>query len=245
MAAVASKGRRVKSEPMEHGQTDDLNDQLPASLLTPRSERHGMTTRPHWENVYGTKAANEVSWYLPHLETSLALIRTYAPHIDSAVIDIGGGEATLVDDLLLAGRTDVTVLDISQKALDVTKARLGPQASKVNWIVGDITEIHLEPARYDLWHDRAVFHFLTTEQARTAYAQQVARALKPGGHVIVASFGPEGPLKCSGLDIVRYDPVSLHAAFGEGFELVHSATEIHMTPWGSPQQFIYCVMRHQ
>lgn len=202
-----------------------------------------MTTKAHWESVYQSKATDEVSWYRPHLDVSLRLIEDAAPDRTSAIIDVGGGEATLVDDLVRRGYRDVTVLDVSQVAIDVAKRRLGAAAASVNWITGDITQIELETARYDLWHDRAVFHFLTEAEDRAAYVRQVARAVKLGGHVIVATFGPEGPEKCSGLDVVRYDPASLHGQFGAKFRLLDSVTELHETPWGTPQQFMYCFCR--
>lgn len=202
-----------------------------------------MTTRAHWENVYQSRAVDEVSWYRPHLDVSLRLIEDAASDLGSAFIDVGGGEATLVDDLVARGYGDVTVLDISRAAIEVAKARLGSSAAQVHWIAGDITDIELEAARYDIWHDRAVFHFLTRAEDRAAYVRQVARAVKPGGHVIVATFGPEGPEACSGLEVVRYDAGSLHGEFGPKFRLLDSVTEHHETPWGTPQQFMYCFCR--
>lgn len=202
-----------------------------------------MTTQAHWENVYRTRAGDDVSWYRPHLEVSLRLIADAAPGAGGAVIDVGGGEATLVDDLVARGYSDVTVLDISPAAIDVAKARLGSSAAAVHWIADDITTVELEAARYDVWHDRAVFHFLTSAEDRAAYVRQVARAVRRGGHVIVATFGPEGPEKCSGLDVVRYDAEHLHGEFGPMFRLLDSVTELHETPWGAPQQFMYCFCR--
>ena len=202
-----------------------------------------MTTQAHWENVYQTKAVDDVSWYRPHLEVSLRLIADAAPDTGCAVIDVGGGEATLVDDLVVRGYSDVTVLDISPAAIEVAKARLGASAAAVHWITGDITAVELEAARYDIWHDRAVFHFLTSADDRAAYVRQVARAVRRGGHVIVATFGPEGPETCSGLDVVRYDAEHLHGEFGPKFRLLESVTELHETPWGTPQQFMYCFCR--
>lgn len=199
-----------------------------------------MTNKAHWENVYQTKAVDEVSWYRPHLEVSLGLIDRATSDTGSAVIDVGGGEATLVDDLAARGYNDVTVLDISSAAIEVAKGRLGAAAASVHWITGDITTVELETARYDVWHDRAVFHFLTSAHDRAAYVRQVARAVNRGGHVIVATFGPDGPEKCSGLDVVRYDAESLHGEFGPRFRLLDSVTESHETPWGAPQQFMYC-----
>ena len=202
-----------------------------------------MTTKPHWENVYETKSAHEVSWYRPRLDVSLQLIDSVLTDPGSAIIDIGGGESTLVDDLIRSGRSDVTVLDISQAALDATKARLGTSADSVSWISADITTVDLGFGRYDLWHDRAVFHFLTRPEDRDAYIQRVRQAVKPQGYIVVATFGPDGPLKCSGLDIMRYDSNSLVVAFGDGFDLLDTTTEIHKTPWDSEQEFVYCLMR--
>lgn len=202
-----------------------------------------MTGKTHWDHVYQTKAVDEVSWYRPHLEVSLRLIADAAPAASSAVIDVGGGEATLVDDLVGRGYSDVTVLDISPAAIDVAKGRLGPAGASVHWITGDITAVDLEAARYDVWHDRAVFHFLTSADDRAAYVRQVARSVQLGGHVIVATFGLDGPDKCSGLDVVRYDAENLHGEFGPKFRLLDSITELHETPWGTPQQFMYCFCR--
>src|SRR6266851_3858445 len=173
-----------------------------------------MDTKRHWENVYATKAPEAVSWYRRHLETSLALIERAAEARDASIIDVGGGESTLVDDLLLRGYKSLTVLDVSQTAIEVTKMRLGSASEQVRWLVGDIVEIQLEPHAYDLWHDRALFHFLTTPEQRLAYVRQVSGAVKPGGHVIVSTFGPEGPTECSGLEVMRYDAESLHGEFG-------------------------------
>lgn len=202
-----------------------------------------MTTKAHWENVYQTKAVDEVSWYRPHLETSLDLIGHAVRDTGSSIIDVGGGEATLVDDLVARGYRDLTVLDISSAAIDVAKGRLGPAGASVHWITGDITTVELDAARYDVWHDRAVFHFLTNADDRAAYVRQVTRSVRLGGHVIVATFGPDGPDKCSGLDVVRYDAENLHGEFGTKFRLLDSVTELHETPWGTPQQFMYCFCR--
>ena len=172
--------------------------------------------RQHWERVYRTKQPTEVSWYAPHLNTSLRIIDDAATDREVAIIDVGGGEATLVDDLLDRGYLHVSVLDLSPIALDVSKERLGERAGAVDWLCGDVTTFPFSPHQYDVWHDRAVFHFLTDPMDRAAYVRQVAHAVKPGGYVIVATFGPEGPTKCSGLDVVRYDPDALHEEFGAG-----------------------------
>ena len=202
-----------------------------------------MDAKKHWEQVYAIKKPESVSWYRPHLETSLELIQRAANNFSASIIDIGGGESTLVDDLLLRGYKNLTVLDVSQTAIEVTKARLGPSAAQVHWLVADITDIELDPQAYDLWHDRAVFHFLTTPDRRAAYIRQVTRAVKPGGHVIVSTFGPEGPTKCSGLEVARYDAETLHGEFGRRFRLMESSKVLHQTPLGITQQFLYCYCR--
>ena len=199
-----------------------------------------MDSRSHWDKVYRTKQPTEVSWYRPHLEVSLQLIQESARTLDAAIIDVGGGESTLVDDLLACGYRNLSILDIASTALDVAKARLGGQAESVKWLCGDVTTFAFAPRQFDVWHDRAVFHFLTDARDRAAYVHQVARAVRPGGHVIVATFGPEGPTKCSGLDVIRYSPDSLHDEFGTSFQLVKHLTELHRTPAGSVQQFTYC-----
>jgi SAM-dependent methyltransferase len=199
-----------------------------------------MDARRHWEGVYRTKLPTEVSWYTPHLDVSLRLIEQAAPHPDAAIVDVGGGEATLVDDLLDRGYRDLSVLDVSATALGVAQARLGARARAVAWLCGDVMAYPFARHRYDLWHDRAVFHFLTAGTDRAAYVRQVAEAVKPGGHVIVATFGPEGPVKCSGLDVKRYEARALHDEFGADFRLVRHLTEIHRTPRGAAQQFTYC-----
>jgi len=199
-----------------------------------------MDPKTHWETVYGTKDPDAVSWYRPHLETSLALIKRAAGGHSASIIDVGGGESTLVDDLLAQGYENITVLDISQTAIDVTKKRLELAAQRVHFLVADITQAKLERSAYDVWHDRAVFHFLTKPEHRAAYVRNVAHAVRPGGHVIVSTFGPEGPTKCSGLDVNRYDAESLHAEFGVHFRLVESSKELHRTPFDTTQQFLYC-----
>lgn len=202
-----------------------------------------MNVKTHWEKIYGTKAPDAVSWYRPHLEISLELIQRAAPQRSASIIDVGGGESTLVDDLLAHGYQNITVLDVSETAIEATRKRLGAVSAQVHWLVADITDAQLEPKAYDVWHDRAVFHFLTAPEARAAYVRQVANAVKPGGYVIVSTFGPEGPTKCSGLDVVRYDAESLHQEFGVHFRLLDSSQELHRTPFGTTQQFLYCFCR--
>lgn len=202
-----------------------------------------MDRHMHLELVYRTKAADAVSWYRPHLERSLALIRRSALDLTAAIIDVGGGASTLVDALLVEGFRDVTVLDISAVAIKAAKQRLGELANQVTWLAADITETDLPRHRYDVWHDRAVFHFLTEPRQRAAYVRQVMQAVKIGGYVIVATFGSEGPQKCSGLDVARYDADTLHDEFGASFQLLDSATELHATPFGTTQQFVYCLCK--
>lgn len=189
------------------------------------------------------ESTDAVSWYRAHLEASLALIERATDARSASIIDVGGGESTLVDDLLLRGYKNITVLDVSQTSIDLTRSRLSSSADRVSWLVGDITEIELKPHAYDLWHDRAVFHFLTAPEQRIAYVRQVMRSVKPGGHIIVSTFGSEGPAKCSGLDVMRYNAESLHGEFGARFRLIESSHELHHTPFGTAQQFLYCYCR--
>ena len=202
-----------------------------------------MQNSEHWEDVYRNKRFDAVSWYAPHLGESLRLIEQLCPDKTAAIVDIGGGESTLVDDLLQRYYLDVSVLDISATAIDFTKQRLGAKAQQVSWYVGDITQYDFGSKRFDLWHDRAVFHFLTDPAARHRYVELVRRAVNPGGYVLMATFGPNGPLQCSGLDVVRYDEQSLHHEFGEGFILQGSELAQHHTPMGTDQQFLYCWCR--
>jgi 2-polyprenyl-3-methyl-5-hydroxy-6-metoxy-1,4-benzoquinol methylase len=202
-----------------------------------------MNAGAHWEKVYNTLAPEAVSWYRPHLETSLALIERAAGGRSASIIDVGGGASTLVDDLLARGYENVNILDISQTALLLAKARLGAAAQRVHWLLADVAHASLPSHAYDVWHDRAVFHFLTVQEDRAGYVQNVMHAVKRGGHVIVSTFGPEGPTKCSGLDVVRYDAESLHDQFGKHFRLVESVKEMHQTPFGRTQQFLYCYCR--
>jgi 2-polyprenyl-3-methyl-5-hydroxy-6-metoxy-1,4-benzoquinol methylase len=202
-----------------------------------------MDPRSHWEGIYRTKAPDAVSWYRPHLVRSLTLIESASPDRDASIIDVGGGESTLVDDLLAHGYGNLTILDLSQTALDVTRARLGEAGKRVRWLCTDVTQADLPARSFDVWHDRAVFHFLTKPEARLAYVRNVAGAVKQGGHVIVSTFGPQGPEECSGLHVIRYDAATLHQEFGSRFLLVASSKELHETPFGTTQQFLYCYCR--
>jgi SAM-dependent methyltransferase len=202
-----------------------------------------MQSKQHWDNVYTTKATDAVSWFQEHAENSLKLIQQTGVPLSAAIIDIGGGASTLVDDLLAKGYSNLSVLDLSSAALSASQNRLGCKASAIHWVVADITKADLPIQHYDVWHDRAVFHFLTSAQDRQAYVQAVLRAVKPGGHVIVATFAEDGPLQCSGLPVMRYNSDELHAEFGEPFTLVHHEKESHQTPFGTAQQFTYCYCR--
>jgi SAM-dependent methyltransferase len=202
-----------------------------------------MDYKAHWSTVYQTKAAEQVSWYQSRPELSLRLIAQTGFAPDAPIIDVGGGASTLVDHLLAAGWRDLTVLDLSAEALKAAQARLGERAAAVTWREGDITTAALPASQYAVWHDRAVFHFLTDPAARRRYAEQVSRIVQPGGYIIMATFAPDGPDKCSGLDVVRYDAESLLRALGGGFTLVSSDRETHLTPWGSEQRFTYACFR--
>jgi 2-polyprenyl-3-methyl-5-hydroxy-6-metoxy-1,4-benzoquinol methylase len=202
-----------------------------------------MDYKAHWSHIYETKSTNEVSWYQKHPTLSLAFIRQTGVTLSAAIIDVGAGASTLADHLIASGYDNLTLLDLSGEALQAVRARLGEKAACIAWMEGDITTINLPKHHYDVWHDRAVFHFLTDASARQRYVDQVRHAVKPGGHVIVATFALDGPEKCSGLDVVRYDAASLHGAFGRDFALIDSTNETHQTPWESQQQFIYCYCR--
>lgn len=197
----------------------------------------------HWEDIYKTKPSTGVSWFAHHLERSLELLHRYGPPSGGNVVDIGGGASTLVDDLTEEGIWKVTVLDLSSTSLGIAQTRMGQLAEKVDWVEGDVIRVNLPSCHFDLWHDRAVFHFLTLPVEREAYVSQVTHCLKPGGHVIISTFGPEGPEKCSGLDVVRYDAKTLHQTFGPRFALKESLLIIHQTPSGKEQQFQVCVFR--
>jgi ubiquinone/menaquinone biosynthesis C-methylase UbiE len=202
-----------------------------------------MQSKSHWENVYASKDITEVSWFQQHPELSLQFIEQTGVDKAGQIIDVGGGASTLVDDLLANGYDNVTVLDISGAALQAAQKRLGQLASKVTWLEASIIEVKLPENFYDVWHDRAVFHFLTRAEDRARYVEAVRLSVKTGGHVIVATFGLEGPLRCSGLDVVRYSPDSLHDEFGDSFEIVDTTSELHHTPFGAEQKFIYCYCR--
>lgn len=199
-----------------------------------------MNRHLHWNHVHATKAPDQVSWFAPHLEASLRLIDSIALPAKANILDIGSGQSTLVDDLLARGHTEITLLDISKAAIEANRKRLGPAAQSVHFLTADITNVSLQPAHFDLWHDRAVFHFLTAPQDRAAYLRQLTQSLKTSGHAILATFGPQGPTRCSGLDIIRYDAVTLHRELGSRFRLLETFTQLHHTPSGLTRQYLYC-----
>lgn len=202
-----------------------------------------MSSREHWNSVYRTRGSDRVSWFRPHLDRSLSFLEVANVGQTARVIDVGGGASTFVDDLLDRGYTNVSVLDLSETALDAARTRLGQRASRVEWICADVIEADLPVGAYDFWHDRAVFHFLRDPLARARYVAAVRRSLKPGGHIVVATFGPHGPETCSGLEVLRFTPEALHAEFGPDFARLADTTEIHTTPWGTEQEFVYCYCR--
>jgi ubiquinone/menaquinone biosynthesis C-methylase UbiE len=202
-----------------------------------------MGREEHWDRIYRASAPTDVSWYQPEARVSLQLIRRVAPDLGTPVLDVGGGASTLADGLLDLGYQSVTVLDLAPAALGRAQERLAERATHIRWIVGDALDVPLASASAGVWHDRAVFHFLTAPSDRDRYVEQARRVVWPGGHVMVASFGPEGPSRCSGLDVVRYTAEGLHAEFGPGFRLLDAILEDHWTPGGSLQPFVYCLCR--
>lgn len=198
----------------------------------------------HWQNVYATKGETEVSWFQDSPAISLEMIRAARPDHAAAIIDIGGGASRLVDALLQDGYRNLAVLDLSGNALDTAKKRIGAAASTVDWIVADATT--WGPAKtWDIWHDRAAFHFLTDPHDRAAYVERLRSAVAPDGQVIIATFAPDGPEKCSGLPVQRHDSASLSAELGPEFELVEMRNETHRTPWNSTQAFQFSQFRRR
>jgi len=197
-----------------------------------------MERKAHWETVYQTKSPLEVSWYQREPEISLALIERAGVGPEDAIIDVGGGASVLVDRLLARGFERLAVLDVSAKALTLARERLGERARKVEWFEADVTSFS-SPHRFRLWHDRAVFHFLTDPSDRQAYVNSLSNTLEPGGHLIIATFAIGGPTKCSGLDICQYDAARMSVELGSGFELLDEVAETHLTPAGKEQRFIF------
>jgi len=202
-----------------------------------------MDAKPHWERMYHTLAPHEVSWYQEHPRLSLDLIHSTGASKAAHIIDVGGGTSRLVDELLAEGYQHVTVLDIAGRALELARERLGSRAAAVTWVEADITAVELPRDGYDVWHDRAVFHFLMEPEDRRRYVETMRHAVRSNGHVIVATFALDGPTRCSGLDVVRYSPATLANEFGADFELLKSTNELHRTPLGVDQAFLYCSFR--
>lgn len=198
----------------------------------------------HWNETYSSKAENQVSWFQVMPERSLELITAAAPDRAAPIIDIGGGASRLADALLAQGYSDVTVLDIAETGLAKTKARLGADSQKIAWIVADITQWQ-PPRSWQVWHDRAVFHFLTDPAAQDAYIAALKRGTAPGSTVIIATFALDGPERCSGLPVQRYSPATLATRLGADFALYAESAESHATPFGTTQQFQYAAFRRR
>ncbi len=208
---------------------------LPSGMNT--AERHA-----HWENIYRTKREDEVSWFEKSPALSLDLIRATDVTATASILDIGGGASRLVDALLDEGFNAITVLDLSAYALAASQERLGQRGAIVNWVVADVTA--WQPSvTYDLWHDRAAFHFLTQDSDRAAYAARVVQAVRSGGHVIIGTFAPDGPQRCSGLEVLRHDALSLSTILGPSFQLMESRNHEHFTPTGTIQRFQFSRFR--
>ena len=202
-----------------------------------------MDKKLHWDKAYAVGAPERLGWYRPHLSASLELIERTGIDKKVRLIDVGGGASTLVDDLVDLGFEEVSVFDLSRTAMSLAKSRLGDRASQVTWLEGDITSAELPPAHYDLWHDRAVFHFLTAADDRRSYMQQLKRALSPGGHVVLGVFSLEAQPRCSGLDVQRYSVELLQREIGADFALKEYRLEEHVTPGGVRQMYLYCCFR--
>ena len=200
--------------------------------------------KEHWEKIYIERKPNQVSWFQTSPIRSLELVKLSGTSKEGSVIDVGGGASVLVDKLLDEGFKNITVLDISSHGLEYAKTRLGNKANQVKWVVVDVIQFEPED-KFDLWHDRAVFHFLTDQIDRQKYAAIVNRAIKPGGHLILASFAPDGPDKCSNLAVCRYDAGLIERELGNGFELILEKNEVHMTPWNKEQKFRYFLFKRK
>jgi SAM-dependent methyltransferase len=203
----------------------------------------GDERRKHWQNVYRGRNVASLSWYAPHLQTSLELLACAGLSPASRVVDIGGGASTLADDLLARGLSAVSILDVSEEALAVARQRLGKRAHAVTWLAEDVLECRLAPGAFDFWHDRAVLHFLTDPADAARYAQAAARAVAVGGHAVIAGFAPDGPERCSGLPVTRRSPESIARLFAPSFLPLQTRAERHRTPGGIEQSFVYSLLR--
>ena len=199
-----------------------------------------MNDKEHWEKVYSNRPLEDLGWYELHLQTSLSWLKDLNLPASAPLIDIGGGASTLVDDLLQAGYRNITILDISDNALSLIKQRLGEKSDKVTWVVGDIVAVDLPRHYYRLWHDRAVFHFLTTAAQQLKYRDNLLNALQVDGDLIIGTFAHEAPATCSGLAVQRYTPAELEAVLGNHFQLLRHQKEKHLTPGGTEQMYLYC-----
>lgn len=231
MAVIAFPKRTTYNPYLEHGERCQM------SMSEPNDRS------AHWDQIYQQKSSTAVGWYRSHLETSLRLLAESGLDASSRVIDIGGGASTLVDDLICLGVGAVTVLDLSAASLQVSQERLGTRADQITWLTSDITRIALPEAGFTHWHDRAVMHFLTDAQDVRAYAAQAASAVVPGGHAVIGGFAPDGPERCSGLPVVRRSAEDIAAVLGPSFQLITTAAEVHVTPGGTAQSFIYALLR--
>jgi SAM-dependent methyltransferase len=202
-----------------------------------------MSRKDHWETIYSNRATEQLGWYELHLETSMDWVQDLGLSPDTPILDVGCGVSTFVDDLLRAGCRSITVLDISQNALSSVRGRLGKKSDSVTWINGDVTSIELPPDYYGLWHDRAVFHFLTTPDQQMTYRDQLSGSLKDGGNLIIGTFALEAPPKCSGLPVQRYSPGQLALTLGEDFQLIRHRKKLHITPAGTEQMYLFCHFR--
>lgn len=198
-----------------------------------------MENKEHWEKVFATKTENEVSWFQSYPKTSVEFLELFNLPLDANIIDVGGGDSHFVDALLEKGYKNIYVLDISANAIARAKKRLGDQAAKVNWIVSDITEFE-PPVKFDFWHDRAAFHFLTSEEKIYKYVSIAEEAISPDGYLILGTFSENGPKKCSGLEIRQYNETSMSARFEVAFERIKCITEDHITPFNTTQNFLFC-----
>lgn len=200
--------------------------------------------KAHWESVYRTKQPDQVSWFQQEPTLSLDMISRAKSDARARIIDVGGGASSMVDALLRKGYSDITVLDISAAALAHARERLGVGGASVRWLAADVLTARLDDAAFEVWHDRAVFHFLTSAADRDGYVKQLRAALRPGGHAVIATFAEDGPARCSGLEVARYSPEALHGALGADFEPIANAREQHVTPAGASQSFVYGLFRY-
>ncbi len=208
-------------------------------MINKLTDKRAFNRKDHWEQVYSEKESTEVSWYQQHPQRSLDLIKATGLDFSAAIIDVGGGASKLADFILAAGYINLSVLDISHGAIEHARFRLGDCAEKITWLEQDITEFTSD-VLFDIWHDRAVFHFLTEANDQTSYVRAMSRVLKPGANAIIATFDLDGPEKCSGLEVARYSPETMSDVLGDAFQLIETSTEKHITPSGSSQNFVYC-----